>query len=255
MRVTRDRDWLRSKIKRGTEQMAPFNDNWKSVNTSNDRYQRSRRRKGTQREERSPPRDASAQVTGGRDHPAANRAYDDDFRNLSHNTQRSKASDKTKTRSQSTGARGKTSLGREKTSAGLSGSSTQVKSTSNQSDTLTNDCFVLEGMGFHQITVSDHITPEMSGLNGLVDILYTQLCATSTHFSRYIAKSVFACYCCTLAYARLLRLAQLSGIEVTHDEVVFIDFIDSSTFEVPEALSLYLAAFGKTSLASGVTEI
>lgn len=46
-------------------------------------------------------------------------------------------------------------------------------------------------------------------------------------------------------------MAQLSGIEVTHDEAMFIDFIDSGTFEVPEALSLYLSAFGKTFLASG----
>lgn len=160
--------------------MAPFDDKRKSVNTSSDRYQPSRRRNGNPREERSPPRDTSKQGTGGRDHPSANRAYPDDLRNSSRTAPRDKVGDKSKPRNQPTGVRGKTSLGREKTCAGSSNSSTQVKTTSNQSDALTRDCFVLEGMGFHQLTISDRITPEMSGLNGLVDILYTHLSTTNT---------------------------------------------------------------------------
>lgn len=106
-------------------------------------------------------------------------------------------------------------------------------------------------MGFHQLTISDTISPEMAGLNGLVDVIYTQLAATNTYFSRHIAKSVFSYYCCVYAYARLLRLAQLNGLTLTHDEVEFVHFIEGSSCVIPEPLSLYLAAFGKIQLASG----
>lgn len=106
-------------------------------------------------------------------------------------------------------------------------------------------------MGFHQLTISDRISPEMLGLNGLIDSMYVKLKSTNTYLSKHVTKSVFSYYCCVFAYARLLRLAQNSGDTLSAAEIAFVDFIDGSSFLLPEPLSLYLAAFVKTFLSSG----
>lgn len=118
-------------------------------------------------------------------------------------------------------------------------------------DVLSRGCFQMQGLGFHQLTVSNAISPEMLGLNGLIDSVYLKLTATGTYFSKHVPKSVFSYYCCVFSYARLLRLAHDSGTPLTNDEQSFVDFVDGSGFVMPEPLRLYLAAFGKTSLSSG----
>lgn len=128
---------------------------------------------------------------------------------------------------------------------------TPKKTSANKSDILSRECFVLEGMGFHQLTISDMVSPEMLGLNGLIDSMYVKLNSTNTYFSKHVTKSVFSYYCCVFAYAHLLRLAQHSGDTLTMAELSFVDFIDGSSFLLPEPLSLYLSAFGKTFLSSG----
>lgn len=105
-------------------------------------------------------------------------------------------------------------------------------------------------MAFHQLTLPDYISPEMTGINTLIDTMYMRLSATNT-FSINVTKSVFSYYCCVFGYARLLKLSQISGSPLTHNETAFVDFLDGSSFKVPELLSLNLSAFGRTFLASG----
>lgn len=71
----------------------------------------------------------------------------------------------------------------------------------------------------------------------LVDVKYTCLTAANTYFSRQVPKNVFSNYCCIFAYARLLHLAQLSGIVLTHDEVKFTNLIDGSSYALPKPLA------------------
>lgn len=117
---------------------------------------------------------------------------------------------------------------------------TPKKTSANKSDILSRECFVLEGMGFHQLTISDMVCPEMLGLNGLIDSMYVKLNSTNTYFSKHVTKSVFSYYCCVFAYAHLLRLAQHSGDTLTMAELSFVDFIDGSSFLLPEPLSLFV---------------
>lgn len=132
----------------------------------------------------------------------------------------------------------------------LAPSSTKL-SASSKSDALHRECFALEGLSFHQLTISDKLTPEMLGLNGLIDAQFVKLSSTNSYFSRHVTKSVFSYYCCVVGYSRLLHLARGVGTPLTADEISFVDYINGSALLVPEPLKLYLAAFGDTVLSSG----
>lgn len=126
---------------------------------------------------------------------------------------------------------------------------TQKDPSSSKSDVLSRECFAIEGMGLHQLTISDRLKPGMLGLNGITDSTYIKLSCLNTYFLKHVPKSVFSYYCCVFAYARLLRLSQNGGDTLSEAEIAFVDFVDGSSSLLPEPVSLYLTAYGRTYLS------
>lgn len=89
------------------------------------------------------------------------------------------------------------------------------------------------------------------GLTLIIDTLYQKAVSAKQGFSKRVPNSVFATYCATLTYARLLSIHGQNGYRLSPDELEFVRLLKQSEYVVPSFLALYMNGFGNTKIPDG----
>lgn len=92
------------------------------------------------------------------------------------------------------------------------------------------------------------VYPGFYAIDQIARQIHRSISAIDNGFNRRVPESAMAYYAAALSYARLLKVLDLSGRPLTHDEDSFMRMIYAGEYSVPALLGYFMDGIGNTKL-------